>query len=152
MGGMSQAPQLDPNRVTRRTRITALIVATALFMQNIDSTMIATALPTMAREFGYDPGHMSVAMTSYLLSLAVFIPASGWIADRYGARNVFRWAIVIFTVGSILCAQAPTLVALVCARVVQGGGQRTAGGDGQPAAERERKANRHCGSHQTLLV
>lgn len=117
---MPEAPHLDPNRVSNRTRITALIVATALFMQNIDSTMIATALPTMAREFGYDPGHMSVAMTSYLLSLAVFIPASGWIADRYGARNVFRWAIVIFTVGSILCAQAPTLVALVAARVVQG--------------------------------
>jgi EmrB/QacA subfamily drug resistance transporter len=117
---MPEAPHLDPNRVSNRTRITALIVATALFMQNIDSTMIATALPTMAREFGYDPGHMSVAMTSYLLSLAVFIPASGWIADRYGARNVFRWAIVIFTVGSILCAQAPTLAALVAARVVQG--------------------------------
>jgi EmrB/QacA subfamily drug resistance transporter len=117
---MPEAPHLDPNRVSNRTRITALIVATALFMQNIDSTMIATALPTMAREFGYDPGHMSVAMTSYLLSLAVFIPASGWIADRYGARNVFRWAIVIFTIGSILCAQAPTLAALVAARVVQG--------------------------------
>jgi len=96
---MTEAPILDPTRVTRRTRLTALIVATAMFMQNLDSTMIATALPTMADDFGYDPNRMSVALTSYLLSLAVFIPASGWIADRFGTRNVFRLAIVIFTVG-----------------------------------------------------
>ena len=119
---MTEAPTLDPNRVTRRTRITALIVATAMFMQNLDSTMIATALPTMAETFGYDPGRMSVALTSYLLSLAVFIPASGWIADRYGARNVFRVAIVIFTIGSILCGQSSTLAGLVGARILQGMG------------------------------
>ena len=119
---MTEAPTLDPNRVTRRTRITALIVATAMFMQNLDSTMIATALPTMAETFGYDPGRMSVALTSYLLSLAVFIPASGWIADRYGARNVFRIAIVIFTIGSILCGQSGTLAELVGARILQGMG------------------------------
>ncbi len=119
---MTEAPTLDPNRVTRRTRVTALIVATAMFMQNLDSTMIATALPTMAETFGYDPARMSVALTSYLLSLAVFIPASGWIADRYGARNVFRIAIVIFTIGSILCGQAPSLASLVCARILQGMG------------------------------
>ncbi len=122
MAAMTEAPILDPNRVTQRTRVTALIVATAFFMQNLDSTMIATALPTMAETFGYDPAGMSVALTSYLLSLAVFIPASGWIADRYGARNVFRIAIVIFTIGSILCAQAPSLAFLVAARVLQGMG------------------------------
>src|SRR5271165_5643676 len=108
---MPEAPRpdpivFDPNRVTQRTRLTALIVATAMFMQNLDSTMIATALPTMAQTFGYDPVRMNVALTSYLLSLAVFIPASGWIADRYGARNIFRLAIIIFTLGSILCGQA----------------------------------------------
>ena len=119
---MTGGPILDPNRVSNRTRITALIVATAMFMQNLDSTMIATALPTMAETFGYDPGRMSVALTSYLLSLAVFIPASGWIADRYGARNVFRIAIVIFTIGSILCGQSTSLAFLVCARVLQGMG------------------------------
>ena len=71
----------------RRIRMTALIVACALFMQNLDSTVISTALPTMARAFGAEPIHMNVALTSYLLSLAVFIPASGWMADRFGARN-----------------------------------------------------------------
>src|SRR5271165_746198 len=113
---------LDPNRVSHRTRLTALIVATAMFMQNLDSTMIATALPTMAHDFGYDPVRMNVALTSYLLSLAVFIPASGWIADRYGARNVFRLAIVIFTVGSILCGQSTSLAFLVASRILQGMG------------------------------
>ena len=62
-------------------------------MQNLDSTVVATALPAMARAFGADPLHMNVALTSYLLSLAVFIPASGWMADRYGTRTVFRAAI-----------------------------------------------------------
>jgi MFS family permease len=89
-------------------------------MQNLDSTVIATALPTMAHAFGADPLHMNVALTSYLLSLAVFIPASGWVADRYGTRNVFRVAIAIFTLGSILCGQADTLWFLVVARVFQG--------------------------------
>ena len=115
-------PRLDPNRVSHRTRLTALIVATAMFMQNLDSTMIATALPTMAHTFGYDPVRMNVALTSYLLSLAVFIPASGWIADRYGARNIFRLAIVIFTVGSILCGQSTSLAFLVGSRILQGMG------------------------------
>src|SRR5450756_862870 len=72
-------PVVRPNR----TRVTALIVACALFMQNLDSTVIATALPTMARAFGADPVHMNVALTSYLFSLAVFIPASGWVAVSY---------------------------------------------------------------------
>jgi EmrB/QacA subfamily drug resistance transporter len=112
--------QRSPNATTRRTRITAMIVATAMFMQNLDSTVIATALPTMAKVFGYDPQYMSVALTSYLLSLAVFIPASGWVADRYGARNVFRIAIVVFTLGSVLCGQSDSLAFLVCARILQG--------------------------------
>jgi EmrB/QacA subfamily drug resistance transporter len=104
----------------RRMRITALIVACALFMQNVDSTVISTALPTMARAFGAEPVQMNVALTSYLLSLAVFIPASGWMADRFGARNVFRLAIVVFTLGSVLCGGARTLPALVLFRVLQG--------------------------------
>jgi len=113
-----------PVRVTvaRRTRLTAVIVACAMFMQNLDSSMIATALPSMAKAFGYDPVRMSVALTAYLLSLAVFIPASGWIADRFGARNVFRTAIVVFTVGSVLCGLAGNLPLLICARIVQGFG------------------------------
>jgi EmrB/QacA subfamily drug resistance transporter len=109
------------NRIGR-TRLTALIVACALFMQNLDSTVISTALPTMARAFGAEPTHMNVALTSYLLSLAVFIPASGWIADRFGARRVFRAAIAVFTIGSILCGLADSLAFLVLSRILQGAG------------------------------
>ncbi len=108
--------------ISATARMTALIVATALFMQNLDSTVVSTALPTMARAFGVAPVHMNVALTSYLLALAAFIPASGWVADRYGPRNVFRAAILVFTVGSIACGAANSLPQLVLARVLQGAG------------------------------
>lgn len=107
-------------RTSRRSRFTALIVACALFMQNLDSTVISTALPTIARAFGAEPVHMNVALTAYLLSLAVFIPASGWIADRFGAKHVFRLAIVVFTTGSVLCGLSDSLGELVAARIFQG--------------------------------
>ena len=105
-----------------RQRLVAIIVACALFMQNLDGTVIATALPAMARSFHADPVHMNIALTAYLFALAVFIPASGWMADRYGTRNVFRVAIAVFTLGSVLCARADTLGLMVAARVVQGAG------------------------------
>jgi EmrB/QacA subfamily drug resistance transporter len=107
-------------RASGRTRRTAVIVACAMFMQSLDSTVIATALPTMAKAFDAVPVHMNVALTSYLLSLAIFIPASGWIADRYGARTVFRYAIAVFTLGSVLCGRADSLAFLVASRVLQG--------------------------------
>ena len=103
-------------------RLIALIVAAALFMTNLDSTVIATALPTMARAFGADPVHMNVALTAYLFAVALFVPASGWMADRFGTRQVFRAAIGIFTVGSVLCGRAETLPFLVAARIIQGAG------------------------------
>jgi EmrB/QacA subfamily drug resistance transporter len=103
-------------------RTTALIIASALFMEQLDSTVLATALPTMARYFDVSPSHMSVALTSYILSLAVLIPASGHVADRFGARTVFSSAIVVFTLSSILCAQAHNLPLLVAARLLQGAG------------------------------
>lgn len=99
-----------------------LIVGCALFMQTLDSTVIAVALPAIARSMHQDPIRLNLAITSYLLSLAVFIPISGWCADRCGARGVFRAAIMIFTAGSILCALASTLTELVGARVIQGFG------------------------------
>jgi EmrB/QacA subfamily drug resistance transporter len=111
---------LEPVTSDKKMRLTAVIVATALFMQNIDSTVIATGLPAMARSFHADPLHMSVALTSYLISLSVFIPASGWAADHFGSRTVFRAAIVIFTLGSIMCGLAPSLWFLVAARITQG--------------------------------
>lgn len=107
---------------TPHFRTTALIVASALFMEQLDGTVLATALPTMARTFHISPLYMSVALTSYLLSLAIFIPASGKIADRFGACKVFCSAIAIFTVGSILCGQAGNLPVLVIARLLQGFG------------------------------
>jgi EmrB/QacA subfamily drug resistance transporter len=91
-------------------------------MEQLDGTILATALPDMARSFGVSPLHMSVALTSYMLSLAVFIPASGFVADRFGARSVFCWAIGLFTVGSVLCGQATSLPMLVGSRLLQGMG------------------------------
>ncbi len=91
-------------------------------MQNLDSTVIATALPTMARAFNADPVHMNVALTAYLFAVALFVPASGWMADRYGTRQVFRAAIAVFTLGSVLCGRAETLPFLVASRIIQGAG------------------------------
>jgi EmrB/QacA subfamily drug resistance transporter len=98
------------------------MVACALFMQNLDSTVIATALPTIASALHEDPLRLNLAITSYLLSLAVFIPLSGWMADRYGARTVFCSAIAVFTLGSAGCGLAQNLPELIAARIVQGMG------------------------------
>jgi len=99
-----------------------MIVACALFMENMDATVIATALPTIARGFGESPLTLNLAITGYLLSLGIFLPLSGWLADRVGARTVFSAAIVVFTVGSIGCSTVNSLLELVLARVVQGMG------------------------------
>jgi EmrB/QacA subfamily drug resistance transporter len=99
-----------------------LIVGSALFMELLDSTVITTALPAMARSLHEDPIKLNLAITSYLLSLAVFIPVSAWVADRFGARIVFRAAIVIFTIGSVLCGMSQSLPELVAARILQGCG------------------------------
>jgi EmrB/QacA subfamily drug resistance transporter len=118
--GLTPATDIEPVISNSRMRLTAVIVATALFMQNLDSTVIATALPAMAKTYHADPLHMSIALTSYLISLSVFIPASGWVADHFGAKNVFRVAILIFTVASVFCGLAPSLPILIAARVLQG--------------------------------
>ncbi|MGE0211028.1 MAG: DHA2 family efflux MFS transporter permease subunit [Parvibaculaceae bacterium] len=99
-----------------------LVVAAALFMENMDGTVIATALPVMAADLNEDPVILKLAFTSYLLSLAVFIPVSGWVADRYGARHVFRAAILVFVLASIWCGAASSLPDLVAARAAQGFG------------------------------
>jgi EmrB/QacA subfamily drug resistance transporter len=111
-------------RLTPRTRrlVVSLIVACAMFMQNLDSTIIATALPTIARSLDETALRLNVAITCYLLSLAVFIPISGWTADRFGARRVFSAAVVVFTLGSIACGLSDSLWMLVLARIVQGMG------------------------------
>src|SRR6516225_7478235 len=101
-------------------RIVPLIVAVALFMENMDSTVIATSLPAIARAIGTNPLALKLAVTSYLLSLAVFIPVSGWTADRFGARTIFRAAIAVFMLGSIGCAMSGSLTQFVAARMVEG--------------------------------
>ena len=105
-----------------KERLIPLIVATALFMENMDSTVIATSLPAIAADIGTSPLTLKLAITSYLLSLAVFIPASGWTADRFGARLVFSIAIAVFMVGSIGCALSGSVTDFVIARIVQGFG------------------------------
>ncbi len=117
---MSDSPETTAQGHRGSTRIVPLIVASAMFMEQLDGTVLATALPTMAKSFNADPLHMNVALTSYLLTLAMFIPASGRLADRFGSRTVFRTAIALFTLGSIACAQAPSLAFLVAARMLQG--------------------------------
>src|ERR1700733_11703381 len=105
-----------------RQLLISLIVACAMFMQNMDSTVIATALPVIARSLGESPLRLNVAITCYLLSLAVFLPISGWTADRLGARRVFSAAIIVFTLGSIGCGLSNSLAMLVVSRIVQGVG------------------------------
>jgi EmrB/QacA subfamily drug resistance transporter len=103
-------------------KIVPLIVAVALFMENMDSTVIATSLPAIAADIGTEPLALKLAITSYLISLAVFLPVSGWTADRFGARNVFRLAILVFITGSIGCALSGSLAQFVIARMVEGVG------------------------------
>ena len=98
------------------------VVASALFMENMDATVIATSLPAIAADLGEDPVVLKLAFTAYLLSLAVFIPISGWLADRHGARSVFMTAIAVFTVASVWCGSANSLAELVAARALQGAG------------------------------
>jgi EmrB/QacA subfamily drug resistance transporter len=105
-----------------KERLIPLIVAAALFMENMDSTVIATSLPAIAADIGTSPLTLKLAITSYLLSLAIFIPASGWTADRFGARSVFSIAIAVFMVGSIGCALSQSVTHFVIARIIQGVG------------------------------
>ena len=107
--------------VERRV-IVPLIVACALFMQNLDSTALATALPAIADSLGEPPLRLHLIITSFMLSLAAFLPVSGWVADRFGARTIFRLAIAIFTLASITCGLTSSFETLLLARVVQGAG------------------------------
>lgn len=96
------------------------VVAVALFMENLDATIINTAVPTMSASLGVAPLSLKAVLTSYTLSLAVFIPISGWAADRFGTRRVFWWAVMLFLLGSLFCGVAPNVHFLVAARILQG--------------------------------
>ncbi len=114
----AESTETEPPKA--RTAVVVLIVAISLFMQNLDGTVLSTAIPTMAREFRVNPLDLKLALTAYLLALAIFIPASGWVADRFGARNVFCAAMVVFAVGSIACALSQSVLQIVACRVLQG--------------------------------
>jgi len=103
-----------------RSQLIAFIVAVAFFMENLDGTAIATALPQMALSFGVSPAYLSIGITAYLVTLAIFIPISGWIADRYGARTVFSSAIAVFTLASVFCGVSTGLLQFILARILQG--------------------------------
>ena len=92
-----------------RDRLLPLVVACPLFLQNVDTSAIATALPSIASSLQVQPLQLNLAITSYLLSLAVFLPLSGWCASRFGARRVFCAAIAFFALGSALCGLATSL-------------------------------------------
>ncbi|KQQ06377.1 MFS transporter [Rathayibacter sp. Leaf185] len=109
---------MDP----RRQRAIALLVAGCFFMENLDATIVTTAAPAIGADLGVDSAAVAITVTAFLLTVAVLIPASGWLSERFGVRRVFTLAIAIFTVASLLCALSPTLPLLVAARVLQGVG------------------------------
>ena len=119
---MSHAKRTDPSTLTGHALAVALLAAGALFMENLDATIIATGLPTMARDFHTSAIAVNVGITAYLLTLAIFIPLSGWVATRFGERRVFASAILIFTAASALCGLSHTLPLFTASRVLQGVG------------------------------
>ncbi|HLB97532.1 MAG TPA: DHA2 family efflux MFS transporter permease subunit [Acetobacteraceae bacterium] len=112
----------DTTPTKKPSLLIPIVVACSFFMEQLDSTIITTAIPAMAKSLGTEPVRLSLAITSYILSLAVFIPISGWFADRFGSRRVFCAAIIVFTTGSALSGFAPSLPFLVVTRVLQGMG------------------------------
>jgi EmrB/QacA subfamily drug resistance transporter len=115
-------PITEPTSKPRLRILIPLVIGCAFFMEGLDSTMLAVAIPDMARSLGEYPLRLNLAITTYLLSLAVFIPVSGWIADRLGTRAVFCAAIATFATGSLLCGLSSSLPMILVMRVLQGFG------------------------------
>jgi DHA2 family multidrug resistance protein-like MFS transporter len=109
---------MSPQNATVRWQL--WIVAFGFFMQTLDTTIVNTAIPSMARDLNVSPLNMHSVIVSYVLTVAITLPISGWLADRFGVRNIFFCAIVLFSIGSLLCAFSTTLDELIMARVVQG--------------------------------
>ncbi|MFI4962929.1 MAG: MFS transporter, partial [Legionellales bacterium] len=109
-----------------KKNILLMIVSLAMFMEAVDTTVLNTAIPAMARSLDVNPINLKLALISYLLSLAIFIPISGWVADKFGVKKVFICAIAVFTLSSIWCGFTHNLSQLVLGRIVQGlGGSLT---------------------------
>lgn len=114
-------PDAKPAKKTMRVPpIVPITVAAGMFMEELDSSIIATSLPQMAATYGVSVTSLTLTLTAYLLSIAIFLPVSGWMADRYGARRVFTSAIAVFLLGSIVCGAAVSVPMLVAGRVLQG--------------------------------
>lgn len=108
------------NSLSKSTLWLALLVAVTFFMENLDATVIATAIPQMAREFVVSPVELNIGISAYLLAVAIFIPISGWLAGRIGARSVFVGAILIFTLASVMCGMSKSLPMFAFSRILQG--------------------------------
>ena len=121
---MTAAPHVSPDgaRADRRRLALTLLVAGTFFMENLDGTILATAAPTIGRAYGVGSAAVGLAITAYLVTLAVLIPVSGWLTGRLGARTVFTSAIAVFTIASVLCALSTDLAELTVMRVIQGAG------------------------------
>src|ERR1700724_4492518 len=117
---VAEEPRKSP--ATAASPLLPWLVAVAFFMQALDTTILNTAVPSIARALGVAPLSMKAVLASYTLSLAVFIPISGWMADRFGTRRVFASAIGLFTLGSFLCGISTNIHELVACRVLQGCG------------------------------
>ena len=110
----------DGGSVDTFSRRIPLIVATAFFMETLDGTIVATALPAMAQSLGETPLSLTASITVYLVAMTVFVPTAGWASDRFGARNLFAAAVAVFTLASLLCGVSPSFWALIAARILQG--------------------------------
>src|SRR5258705_2003351 len=117
-------------------RLLQWLVAVAFFMESLDTTILTTAVPTVASALKVAPLSMKSVLASYTLSLAVFIPVRGWVADRYGTRRVFSAAIALFTLGSFLCGISTNIHALVACRILHGLGGAVMGPGGRPTIGR----------------
>lgn len=113
-------PSLATQRNPRLRILIPVLVAMAFLMEQLDSTIITTAIPDMAHSLGTSPVRLNAAVTAYVLTVAAFIPVSGWFADRFGTRRVFVLALIVFTIGSMLCGMANSFGMLVAMRVIQG--------------------------------
>jgi EmrB/QacA subfamily drug resistance transporter len=114
----STAPTLSPHVL----RVLPWLVAVAMFMEGLDISILNTAVPVIAQDLDTSALSLKAVLTTYTLALAIFIPVSGWVADKYGTRRVFRMAVALFTIGSLLCGLSMNLPMLVASRFVQGVG------------------------------
>src|SRR5712691_2035138 len=117
---LSGSPRMTA-RVSEKVAVSVVFVA-AMFMSIMDTTIVNVALPTIGRDFSVSPTSVDSVSIAYLVSLAVFIPASGWLGDRFGGKRVLLTAIAVFSVASALCGLASSLGELVAFRVLQGAG------------------------------